>query len=105
MRITDVKVVSAQVQANVELSETEVAQLGIQVDNTTLEALAQAQLAASGDAGKLTQVSYLHDDPNTLSDVVDERTAEIEANKQKLDRQDSAKADAAWNDHKENKTV
>lgn len=102
MRITDVKVVSAQVQANVELDAGELATLGIQVDNTTLEALAQAKLAnEANEQGKLTQVSYLEDDPNTLSDVVDERTAHIEADKQRLDRQDAAKADAAWNDHKD----
>lgn len=103
MKVTDVKVVSAQVEATVSLNADEVARLGIQVDHTTLTAIAQASLGAPTAEQEVTRVTYLQDDPNTLSDVVDERTAEIEADKQRLDRIDAAKADRAWDEYKENK--
>lgn len=99
MDITDIKIVSAQITANVKLNEQELAQLDIKVDEASLQSLALATLAPPS----AVPVAYIENDPNSLSDVVDERTAEIEAHKQRLDRHDAAKADAAWDDHKNNK--
>lgn len=108
MKVTDITVHSATVTAKVELDAGEVSQLGLTIDEQSLAKLAQAQLSAP----QLTPVSFIEhetqpsrypalDDPNTLSDVVDERTAEIEAHKQRLDQRDSAKADEAHNNRKE----
>lgn len=99
MNIKDIKIVSAQITANVELNEQELAQLDIKVDEASLQSLALATLAPPS----VVPVAYIDNDPNSLSDVVDERTAEIEAHKQRLDRADAQKADAAWDSFKESK--